>query len=1002
MKDSVVSVVVSQSRGHSYSHRGHLVSVRKYKQKTGRAPEPAQVTTATSRSGKRKEVVKVYDHDDSSSWSFSDKEATTFDMKRELDSGKVSLKENQAEDQFEAAYAAQEGSGPKGNHATVSNMAALEAEKAGAVPVATLAGQSGQAAPVQSARDAARAAQEARDLAAEGRETLSRATALLQPGGLKPKSRYAKAKTSPKGTKAAGPAETHKKAVREFVEATKSMKDSIVGESSLQGLVKHEEALKEAATAAKGKSDLAVQFDMEDDLELTRELSDFVTHCREAQKAWKAYGHSQTDKNRAKFATAWREFEPLLPSACELRAAAAQDLMKGAVMFATQAAIQGTGQWEAAGRICSEEALKKEYNLTDPEHLKNLQKGQVTNIFKQVVRTLHKDREALYEAWGQVLEGVGAMVDKAFEDSVAAFHVAFSVDVATVSDVEGDHLEGVKQAIDFLSDAGQNAFVKHVSAVAARILRPVFQEVRGLTGAAQKVAKGTTFSGKCKEAKLAACASAEMEWEKIIQEMTGWRRLSAEAAADSGEATATAFSDLRATWDSLWSRFFQPSLEQYAKQGSTPEGCCDSVQRLQEFVVQTQTWMDSRALSQVAPASGPDPVASQVRTAHAFATAGVALVKSGCGVSDPTTEQKALLGELSMAMRALTKMPLGEVACPSLANTVAVWEKEARRLSAKGVEEVVEDLLQKWLLPPDDEKFWPEGATKELVDLAGETAAVSEACEMGGLGGCALWVQLGGRMHAARAQAMKAKSCIVDDGDGAKKLSQAIDEALEAATPEEAMARVMAGFKGAAAPLRCDKDLGKWLKNAEEELDQAEAIVKRSDDRTRRGMEDDYTKKAGGSASLRGVENGQRELQELRATVSAKFTAGLQAFVELASSKLLPDFEAVCAGDDPKQEDMAKLGTEPTVQLLPALAPKIKAYMEVAAQCGAATDEGEAVHKRMRVYLGVSHVADMLYGNGRREKQPTPDDRAATVRKLKSLGIWGDMPSAMQGELTKP
>ena len=99
---------------------------------------------------------------------------------------------------------------------------------------------------------------------------------------------------------------------------------------------------------------------------------------------------------------------------------------------------------------------------------------------------------------------------------------------------------------------------------------------------------------------------------------------------------------------------------------------------------------------------------------------------------------------------------------------------------------------------------------------------------------------------------------------------------------------------------------------------------------------------------------------------------------------------------------MAKLGTEPTVQLLPALAPKFKAYMEAAAQCGAATDEGEAVHHRMRVYLGVAHAADMLYGKGRQEKQPTPDDRAATVRKLKSLGIWGDMPSAMQGDLAQP
>ena len=152
--------------------------------------------------------------------------------------------------------------------------------------------------------------------------------------------------------------------------------------------------------------------------------------------------------------------------------------------------------------------------------------------------------------------------------------------------------------------------------------------------------------------------------------------------------------------------------------------------------------------------------------------------------------------------------------------------------------------------------------------------------------------------------------------------------------------------------MRCDKGFGKWLKNAEEELGQAAAIVERSDIRDKGGVEDEYTKRAGSSESLRGVETGQRELQEFRATVSARFAAGLKAFVELASSKLLPDFEQVCAGDHPDQEEMAKLAVEPTVQLLPALAPKLKAYMEVAAQCGAATDAGEAVHTRIRVYLG--------------------------------------------------
>ena len=88
LKDVVEAVVLEQSKGNAYSHRGHLMSVRKYKQNTGKAPDPSHVISATSRSGKRKDVVKVYDHADSSSWSFSETEATKVCMKRALDSGK--------------------------------------------------------------------------------------------------------------------------------------------------------------------------------------------------------------------------------------------------------------------------------------------------------------------------------------------------------------------------------------------------------------------------------------------------------------------------------------------------------------------------------------------------------------------------------------------------------------------------------------------------------------------------------------------------------------------------------------------------------------------------------------------------------------------------------------------------------------------------------------------------------------------------------------------------
>ena len=88
LKDAAVSVVLEQSRGHAYARRGRLMSARTHTQNIVTAPEPRRTATAMSRSGKRTVVVKAYDHEDSSSWSFSETEATKVCMKRELDSGK--------------------------------------------------------------------------------------------------------------------------------------------------------------------------------------------------------------------------------------------------------------------------------------------------------------------------------------------------------------------------------------------------------------------------------------------------------------------------------------------------------------------------------------------------------------------------------------------------------------------------------------------------------------------------------------------------------------------------------------------------------------------------------------------------------------------------------------------------------------------------------------------------------------------------------------------------
>ena len=94
-----------------------------------------------------------------------------------------------------------------GNHAMVTITAASNADNVGAAHVASPAGQSGQAAPVQLARVVVKTAQEARDRVAAGRATLPRAAALLELGG--PTLACATPKNIMAGAAASGPAEMH-------------------------------------------------------------------------------------------------------------------------------------------------------------------------------------------------------------------------------------------------------------------------------------------------------------------------------------------------------------------------------------------------------------------------------------------------------------------------------------------------------------------------------------------------------------------------------------------------------------------------------------------------------------------------------------------------------------------------------------------------------------------------------------------------------------------------
>lgn len=63
-------VALSTTSALRHKQKGKALSVRKYKQKTGHAPKLEMIQRRKMKNGEYKEYVKIYDHSDSSSWSF--------------------------------------------------------------------------------------------------------------------------------------------------------------------------------------------------------------------------------------------------------------------------------------------------------------------------------------------------------------------------------------------------------------------------------------------------------------------------------------------------------------------------------------------------------------------------------------------------------------------------------------------------------------------------------------------------------------------------------------------------------------------------------------------------------------------------------------------------------------------------------------------------------------------------------------------------------------------
>ena len=101
--NTAAMVVVEETSGSRSKHRGRLVSVRKFKKKeTGDMPDNSHIVAKRTRAGKLKDMVKVFAHSDSSSWSFEDSDVEAVTKQQTVDDGALIIDDAQMSKQFES------------------------------------------------------------------------------------------------------------------------------------------------------------------------------------------------------------------------------------------------------------------------------------------------------------------------------------------------------------------------------------------------------------------------------------------------------------------------------------------------------------------------------------------------------------------------------------------------------------------------------------------------------------------------------------------------------------------------------------------------------------------------------------------------------------------------------------------------------------------------------------------------------------------------------------
>ena len=780
--------------------------------------------------------------------------------------------------------------------------------------------------------------------------------------------------------------ESQLKNVSEVVADASRLKQQVLGETSLEGLVRYEVEIKDITQKLAGKDDLLLDLDVEDAglLQRCRENVAFAGPCRDCMKAWKAFSHSGTEKNLKNFTQKWGQFRELLPSDCGLIQAAVNDLMKPRV-----GALVHNGEFAKASQMCGVGHLSEAYSLTDVAHVQTVQKTHLATIFKQVARRLHPQIDVLAAKWDECAEQVGEIKDPALMRAVNAFSTAFNF-----QDVDSTILVS---ALEYLAGAQGDVFVKNVAVVTSANIRAAKEHASGKhVESRQATMKHMAVAQIAREAaKTAAAVAAGTPWlpQEVEKHVLEWRGLASSLQMEKDAAPHLAVGDdwqkanasLADLWDSALPLFFEPAFARLcevmkdlppAPTIAAGDGVPDMCQQVTvslaslgaELRCQAASWLDNRRQSNQSGGQHEDRVRYMSNVAQL-----AVVLKDTLSESDQSDTCSALCKAYDEVKRSTTDIN-GREAVDALLQKA--WSM-AERISADSFEAAHQKWQAMLLRMPDST---PSGTFLPAMDLTRKCGGIEGLCgHRAEAGRRAVLIQCQklmdmvpaarGRQHQATAAqfwtrvdiardaVMRLEGANVGSGSQLPEFAAALKKALGAEKPSEEVDRLV--DRGAASLVKIDKALPVLLQSALEQLELMNEAHLQLTRLREGGMEDITPVELAVQDQL--MKDAQKRVAAARASLRDEY-ASVYACAAEHIWPLLPDFEGTCGRRDVKQL-VSETAQNPLAPAIPPVVGALTKLADAMKSVGADAVAAEVVKScnHARSFIGACHVCNLLW-----------------------------------------